>query len=217
MSHRDLVIYGSGGHGQLVAEAAVLAGRSPIGYIDDNPEAVSRFGPPVLPHDELDTFDRSRVMFALGIGDNANRQRIARMLVSRGFTLATIVHPRAFVSPSAVLSIGSDDTTDTVRGGVFIGPKAIVHTLARVDAGVIVNSGAIVEHHCHVGEFAHLAPRAVLGGNATVGTLTLMGLGSVVLPMVRVGARATVGAGAVVIKDVPDGSTVAGVPAVPIR
>ncbi|WP_262422983.1 acyltransferase [Brevundimonas denitrificans] len=45
----------------------------------------------------------------------------------------------------------------------------------------------------------------------------LIGLGARVLPGVRIGAWAVVGAGAVVMKDVADGQTVAGVPARPTR
>ena len=75
------------------------------------------------------------------------------------------------------------------------------------------NSGAIVEHECIVGDFAHIAPGAVLSGNVHVGEGTLVGVGARVIPGIRIGAWATVGAGAVVIEDVPDGATVVGVPA----
>jgi acetyltransferase-like isoleucine patch superfamily enzyme len=46
-----------------------------------------------------------------------------------------------------------------------------------------------------------------------VGSGTLLGLGSRILPGIRVGRGCTVGAGAIVTRDVPDGVTVVGVPA----
>jgi acetyltransferase-like isoleucine patch superfamily enzyme len=88
-----------------------------------------------------------------------------------------------------------------------------------VNAGVmtgmngIVNSGAIIEHDCILGNHVHIAPRATLGGNVLVGDFAHVGLGAAVLPSATVGAGCVVGAGAVVLRDVPTNSTVVGVPA----
>jgi serine acetyltransferase len=51
-----------------------------------------------------------------------------------------------------------------------------------------------------LGDYAKLSPNAALGGAVTVGARTP-------------GSGVTVGAGAVVLRDVPDGITVVGVPA----
>ena len=63
------------------------------------------------------------------------------------------------------------------------------------------------------GEFAHVAPRAVLLGGSLVGARCLIGAGAVVLPERRVGDDAIVGAGSIVIADVGEGETVVGAPA----
>jgi acetyltransferase-like isoleucine patch superfamily enzyme len=80
---------------------------------------------------------------------------------------------------------------------------------------VILNSGAVVEHDCVVGDGAHVSPNATLTGNVRVGARSWVGAGAVVLPGVRVGDDARVGAGAVVTRAVTDGATVMGVPARP--
>jgi acetyltransferase-like isoleucine patch superfamily enzyme len=54
----------------------------------------------------------------------------------------------------------------------------------------------------------------VLAGNVYVGECTHIGIGASVLPGIRIGKNCIVGAGAVVTKDVADGTTVVGVPAV---
>jgi len=113
---------------------------------------------------------------------------------------ATVVHPSAFISPTARLA-----------SGVFIGPSAIVHARARVGPHAIINSGAIVEHDCTIGENTHLAPGSVIGGTVTIGSDTLLGLGCRVLPGLFIGKHCTIGAGAVVLASVPDGTTVVGV------
>jgi UDP-perosamine 4-acetyltransferase len=118
------------------------------------------------------------------------------------FALVAVVHPTAFVSPTA-----------EIGPGAFVGPLALVHTLARIGKGAIVNSGAIVEHDVVVGDWAHIAPGAVLCGGVSVGAGALVGAGARAIPLARIGIDAVVGAGSVVLKEVPDGEKWAGVPA----
>ena len=77
----------------------------------------------------------------------------------------------------------------------------------------IVNTGASVDHDSVIGDYAHVAPGARLGGHVRVGEGALLGVGSAFLPGVSVGAWATVGVGAAVVGDVPEGVIARGVPA----
>jgi sugar O-acyltransferase (sialic acid O-acetyltransferase NeuD family) len=196
---RALVIYGGGGHGMVVADAAAAAGWKVIGFVDDNPRARAAEFRPIL---EPDSTAATNATAIVAIGDNCVRQRAMARLVETGRELVNVIHPSACVSPLA-----------TFGRGVFIGPRAVVNAGAVLGDGAIINSGAIVEHHCHIGAFAHIAPGAVLGGAAQVGALTLVGLGASVLPVIRIGERSIVGAGAVLIGDIGDHITVVGVPA----
>jgi len=72
-----------------------------------------------------------------------------------------------------------------------------------------------VDHHNTVGDHVHIAPGAHLGGEVTVEEGAMVGIGAVILPGVKVGAWSVVGAGAVVLKDVPREVKVVGVPARP--
>lgn len=60
-------------------------------------------------------------------------------------------------------------------------------------------------------------PAAVISGTVHVGEGALVGANATVLQGLRIGAWATVGAGAVVRADVAEGDVVVGVPAQPIR
>ena len=95
---------------------------------------------------------------------------------------------------------------------IQIGPGAIVNCTATVGADVILNTGSVIEHDCRIGDHVHVAPGTVLGGEVSVGE-GVPGLGSRVLPRVKIGAWAVVGAGAVVTKDVPPFAVAVGVPA----
>lgn len=199
-----LIILGGGGHAVVVAEAARLAGAALAGFLDDDPGAPLAFeSPPCRCLGVLREFEAlAGAAWIVGVGDVALRRSLIGAFPAGLDGACEVVHPRAFVSPSARL-----------EGGVYVGPAAVVHARASIERHAIVNTGAVVEHGCVVGENAHVAPGAVLGGDAAVGDDTLIGLGAAVLPGVRVGAGCVVGAGAVVARDVPDQTVVAGVPA----
>ncbi len=198
----SIVIYGAGDHGVVVAEAALLSGYDIAGFLDDRAQPGTLVGRwRVLEPDQA-----RDLPLIVAIGDNAARLRKMDECTAAGHGSATVVHPAAWISPSA-----------TLGAGVFVGPNAVVHAGATVDDGVIVNSSAVVEHHCHVKEGTHIAPNATLCGRVRIGRLTLIGAGSAVLPVVTIGDDVVVGAGSVVTSDVPDHLTVAGDPARQLR
>jgi sugar O-acyltransferase (sialic acid O-acetyltransferase NeuD family) len=143
--------------------------------------------------------------FALGIGSNEARLWWCEKLLKEGFELPPIIHPKAWVSPTA-----------TLGAGVFVGAGAVVQAGAKIAQAALINSNATVEHHCEIGAGAHIGPGAVLAGLAKVGEKTMVGAGAVIRDRIMVGKNAMVGAGAAVVQDVSEGLTVAGVPAKPI-
>jgi len=204
LSHhsRPLVIYGAGDHGQVVAEAAELAGFDVVGFWDDALEPGEVIGQwPVLEPAEKPI---SHELAFVAIGDNETRRRAADQLTAGGWSLTSVVHPAASISESA-----------TAADGVFVGPQAVVHTGASLETGTIINSGAIVEHHGQVGAFTHIAPGVAMGGHCQIGSSVLIGVGARLLPERQIGDGAHIAAGAVVAEHVPEGTTVAGVPARP--
>lgn len=212
---KRLLVWGGGGHGKVVAEAARAAGLEVVGFIDRDEGKRDMLVDPggarvVINEHALCSLidDRSPLPLgatgiALAIGDNVLRMQAA---AHAGPACAeAIVHPSAAVSPHSSLG----------RGTVVLA-VAVINAAATIGLAVIVNSGAIVEHDCIIGDGAHISPGAVLCGGASVGRLAWVGAGATVLPGVRIGERAIVGAGAVVLRDVADGTTVVGNPAAAI-
>lgn len=115
---------------------------------------------------------------------------------------ATITHHTATVSWSA-----------TIGAGCYIGAGAIIQPGAVLGKNCVINTGAIVEHDCVLGDGVVMAPRSVLGGGVKVGAWANICLGACVRDHITIGESAIVGMGAVVVKDVPPGVTVMGVPA----
>jgi len=200
-----LLIYGAGGHGKVVADAALGSDSYDVqGFLDDDREKWSQqvLGLPVLGGVECLRTLGSGDLIGLGIGSNERRGKVVEELTARGVPLATIVHPSAVIASGAQLGQGT-----------FVGPLALVHTDAHVGRGCIINSGAIVEHDNALGDWVHVGPGASLAGNVCVGTGTQIGMGARVLPGVKVGEWAVVGAGAVVTRELMPRVVAAGIPA----
>jgi UDP-perosamine 4-acetyltransferase len=202
----DILIVGAGGHGKVVLDILKAAGaHRPVGFLDADPSLAgsSLHGLTVLGQVNLLPKLKSKARGAIvAIGDNRARARYADMLRTEGYELISAIHPRACVSPSAKLG-----------GSVVIAAGASVGADAELGDCVIVNTSAVVEHECRIESAAHICPAAALAGRVRVGEMAFVGLGCRVIQCLKIGRHATVGAGAVVIADVPDYSTVVGVPA----
>ncbi|HXH11865.1 MAG TPA: acetyltransferase [Alphaproteobacteria bacterium] len=201
-------IYGSGGHAKVVIDAAEQAGLLIAGVVDDAPEkwGTRLFGYGIIGGLEALLKTRSEGDHAfVAIGDNQARQQIANRLDAFGIRLITIVHPSARVGRAVHLA-----------DGCILMPGAIVNADSRIGRGVIVNTAASVDHDCCLGRYVHLSPGARLGGHVQIGDRTWVGINASIIPGCRIGADCIVGAGAVVVRDVADDTTVVGVPAKPL-
>jgi sugar O-acyltransferase (sialic acid O-acetyltransferase NeuD family) len=207
------VIYGSrpDGHAKVVAQlAAQVPELELIGLVDDFPENRGRtIGElrVLAPGDDLGALRASGVEAVLiGFGESVGRADLVERIGEAGLTLPNLVHPSAYVYPSARFG-----------RGVHVFPLAHVGADAVLEDGVLVNSGAALDHDVVVETGAVVLPGARLSGRVRICRDATVGAGATLLPDVVVGAGALVGAGAVVLRDVAAGDQVAGVPARPLQ
>ncbi|MBM5796674.1 MAG: pilin glycosylation protein [Cyanobacteria bacterium K_Offshore_0m_m2_072] len=196
-----LLILGGGGHGRVVAEIAADLGIGDLVWLDDDPAAASAVIGPLARCAEPELRQRyGRALVA--IGRAPLRLQWLDRLQQLGFACPPLVHPRAWVSPTAQLGAGT-----------VVMPQAAVMAGARLGQGCIVNTGASVDHDCDLADGVHVCPGAHLAGAVVVGRGSWIGIGASVIQGRRIGAAVTVGAGAAVVHDLADGVTAAGVPA----
>lgn len=204
MSTEPILVIGAGGHGSVVVDALLRAGRAPTAIMVSDDRAPPGGGTllgcalvrPALPVDPWTG------PLHVAIGDGAARRALLERSGVPRHRWWVVVHPMASVAGSA-----------SVGRGAFVAAMAVVGPRARVGDAAIVNHGAIVDHDCVVGDDAHIAPCASLGGGVSVGRGALVGAGARVLPGVRIADGAVVGAGAVVLSDIDGPGTWVGVPA----
>lgn len=124
-----------------------------------------------------------------------------------------------------------------LREGNVIGDDVSIGSLSVVEHHVTIGDGVRIHSQCFVPEYSVLEPGAWLGprvtltnapfprcpdvsrcmAGVTVGRDARVGANVTILPGVRIGERALIGAGAVVTKDVPPGMVVIGQAARPVK
>ena len=126
----------------------------------------------------------------------------------------------ARVEPGAVIRDGAKIGKDAViMMGAVINIGAVVGARTMIDMNAVLGARAIIGRDCHIGAGAVIA--GVLEPPSrkpvVVRDHVLVGANAVVLEGVTVGRGSVVAAGAVVIKNVPSGVVVAGIPAVIVK
>lgn len=208
-----ILVFGASGHAKVVIDIVEKGGLSSVSLVaDDNPalKGTMLYGYEVMGGKEELLVRRdllSKNGCVVAIGSNRIRAKIAAWLQANGGRLCdALFHPSAQVARG--VSIG--------EGSVVMAGTAI-NSDTRIGKNVIVNTGSIIDHDCVIGDAVHVAPGATLCGGIAIGDSTLIGAGAVLHPNLRIGREVIIGAGATVLSDVPDGWTVVGTPAKPIK
>jgi UDP-perosamine 4-acetyltransferase len=200
----EVIVIGAGGHAKVCIELLSEQGFTVVFCVGEAGSPDKCLGVSVLKGDhhleELRLSGYSKAFVA--IGHNNIRFKLGSLATQMGYELINAISTRAMISPTVKLGSGV-----AIMGGTVINSNTSISDLA------IVNSGAIVEHDCQIGEASHVGPACALAGNATVGRLSFLGIGSRVLPGIHVEDEVVVGAGSVVISNLPQGVTAVGCPA----
>lgn len=175
-----------------------------LGFLDDNEKKIGKefVGFPVLGNiDSISDFDKS-VHIVVGIAFPFIKSKIIKNLKMKGYhNYPSFISKRAWISD--LVKIGE---------GCIIYPGTFVNYNSIVNNFVVMNMNCALGHDCTLKDYVSLAPGVSLGGNIDIGPLTEIGIGVQSLQGINIGKWCTIGAGTVIIKDVPDGATIVGNP-----
>ncbi len=201
-----LIIIGAGGYAKSVLDSIDYYNYKVKGFLDEFSIEEEHLGHPILWH-SLDGIEHpEKYFYFIAIGNNQRRKDWYDRLCSGKLRLINVVDRSAIISPEA-----------KIGNGCFFGKMSVVNSRAIIGNNCIINTKSLVEHGCTVHNHANISTNSVINGDVVVGEGTFVGTCSVTVGQKKIGAWSTIGAGAVVISDVGDGVTVAGVPAKEIK
>lgn len=201
-----LAILGASGHGKVVADLAEEAGWAEIVFFDDRWPALTAVGAWSVKGNTQDLLQSLSLMdgVIVAIGVNKIRMEKYRLLQQHGAALVCLIHPSAMISRYSHIGCGT-----VVMAG------AVVNVDARIGDACIVNTGATIDHDCVLEDAVHISPGAHLAGDVRVREYSWVGIGATVRQQIVIGRDVIVGAGAVVVGDLPDQCVALGIPAKP--
>lgn len=167
---KSLLILGAGGHAKVVAETAEAMKNAEgqkiyerIDFLDDHSgHAAGRLADLEVKGEEYDEVFCS-------IGDNRLRKQLLQRSEALKLIVPVLVHPTAYISPSAV-----------VRKGTLVEPRAVINANAVIETGCIISTGAVIDHDVIVEDYAHVNAAAVCKARSRVGAGAKIDAGMVV-------------------------------------
>jgi len=207
----DIVIVGAGGLGRSVAgliEDINRQGRAwnILGFVDDNlalqGTVINDY--PVL--GGIDWLKEQRLNVVMAIGNPLGRKIVMEKLNGSLNNYPVLVHPSAIVSPRARIGCG-----------VVVGQGSVVDVDATLENHSFVRTLCTIGHDVIIGSCCVLMPGVNVSGNVRLEECVSVGTGAAIIQGITIGARTVIGAGAVVVRDLPADCTAIGAPAKPIK
>ncbi|SFV55230.1 Acetyltransferase (isoleucine patch superfamily) [hydrothermal vent metagenome] len=179
------------------------------GYFDTNDKEYTRysFDAPFLGNEKkFDIPGSSKVIVA--IANSGLRAKLFDFFKSKKCDLPSFIHHSCFISKRSHIGEGS-----------ILCPFVTVTANVTIGIGFQANIYSYIAHDCVIGDYVTFAPAVKCNGNVEIGDNVYIGTGAIIKQgtnnrPLKIGKNAIVGAGAVVTKNVPEGMTVFGNPAI---
>lgn len=204
---KKLFIVGAGGlgrelHSWIQQHPDFNRDYSFSGFLDDNPDALKPFGnfAPVLPIVGHQVSADS--VYLCGIGIPSMKIKLLSSLINSRASFISFIHPSSVVGER--IKIGQ---------GVIVCPGVSISADITIGSYSMIGPNTTIGHDAIIGEWCTLCAQCDITGHVVVGSAVFMGSRASIIPGKKIGSESIIGAGAVVITDVPSQVTVVGNPA----
>lgn len=211
---KDLIIVGASGFGREVAWLVERINRvrptwNLLGFADDNDDKQGTVinGYRVLGKTD-DLVKRNNAYYVCAVGASTVREAIVCKMINKNpnIKFGTLIDPTVLLSD-----------TVTIGEGTVICAQTILTVNIDIGKHVIINLDCTIGHDAILSDFATLYPSVNVSGNVKIGCCSELGTGLQIIQGATIGNHSIVGAGSVVIKDIPDNCTAIGNYAKPIK
>lgn len=211
---KELIIIGASGFGREVAWLVERINKvqktwNMIGFLDDNDEiqgkVINEY--PVLGKTDVAN-EYPDAFFVCAVGSSKVREKIISKIKEDfpNIKFGTVIDPS--VEMSDLVDIGE---------GCIICAHTIITVNVEIGEHVIINLDCTIGHDAVLKDFVTLYPSVNVSGATCIGHASELGTGMQIIQGKTVGDYTIVGAGAVVVKDLPNKCTAVGSPAKPIK
>ena len=206
-----IVVVGGGGHAKVIINTVKkLNNYEILGYVDLIDRGlllgIKYLGTDAVLLSIIKEHKNCKAVIAIGNTVISNkRYEIYKGLKDIGFQLPVVISKKAIVNEEV-----------RIEEGTVLLDRVIINVGSSLGKCVIVNTGAIVEHDCEIGDFTHIASGAILSGGVKINKNSMVGSGATILHNKKIGKNCLVGSGAVVTKNCLEPGIYIGVPAIKI-
>ncbi len=210
---QKLIIIGAGGFGRevqwLIERINIEKNEwELLGFVDDNIEPGTLVnGIPVLGGVDYLLAYQERICVVCAVGN----ARIRRQIIQKLKKNTQLSYPN-LIDPSVLMS----GFIQMGEGNILCAGSILTVNL-KIGDFVIVNLDTTIGHDVVIENFVTIYPSVNVSGCVHIGAVSEIGTGTQIIQGKTIGTRTIVGAGSVVIREIPDDCTAVGSPAKPIK
>ena len=210
---KTIGIFGTSGFAREVNDIANELGFQTI-YIARDQEELDSWNFPGEVVLEAAISNYRDMVFAIGIGENIARQKIAQRYGTQ-LPFVNLIHP------TASFGKGQLEIVNASKGVIVCAGVRFTNNIQVGDFSIF-NLNTTIGHDVIVENFANVSPGANISGNVHIGSRCWVGTGAVInqgkgTVKLRIGEDTMIGSGAVVIKDCEPNAVYIGAPAKKIK
>ena len=210
---KNIVLIGGGNQAHYTIDIINKEGKyNIIGIIDSIHDIGSdRFGYKVLGRQEDIVKLKEQYNIeggVISIGDNWVRYYVSSQIKKQipNFNFVNAIHPSVIIGDNVQLGKGV-----VMMAGCIINPKS------KIGDFTFFATGAQIDHDCNIKDYASISAGSITGGYVTLGEFSAITLGVTIVDRLKIGKNTVLGAGSLILKDIPDNVLVYGNPAKIIR